>query len=156
MSTLKLFNCAEWTRLQSQRSNFLSQQYNWTSSWALFKNLIGFRSNRVKKNVDWAFLFKIFHKTLPLGHLLKLHRPDLYEDMGCVTCGLSDEETCEHFISCDPYDDIWKNLHNALTMEIWILFIKNTHNNINNSQVDHLILSLIGASADSITFRLFK
>jgi len=48
MSTLKLFNCAEWTRLQSQHSKFLSHNYNWTSSWALFKNLIGFRDNRVK------------------------------------------------------------------------------------------------------------
>src|SRR6266542_2574514 len=87
ISTLGLFTCAEWTRLQSQRSNFLNQQYNWISSWTLFKNLTGFRCNRVKKNVDWAFLFKIFHKALPLGHLLKLRKLDLYDRMGCIKCG---------------------------------------------------------------------
>src|SRR6266498_3324009 len=106
ITTLKAFNCTEWTRLQSQRSNTSSQRYNWSSSWILFKNLISFRCNRVKKNVDWAFLFKIFHKALPLGYLLKQRRSDLYGNMGCVKCGSSVIETWEHFISCDPYDDI--------------------------------------------------
>ena len=72
MSTLQLFNCAEWTHLNSQKSNFSSRQCHWKTSWMLFKNLIGFRCNRVKKNIDWSFLFKIFHKSLPLGHTLKL------------------------------------------------------------------------------------
>src|SRR6266496_4409175 len=156
MSTLKLFNCAEWTRLQSQRSNFLSQQYNWTSSWALFKNLIGFRGNRVKKNVDWAFLFKIFHKALPLGHLLKLRRPDLYRDMGCIKCGLSMDETWEHFVSCDPNKDIWIDLHNKLHKELRDLFRSHAHKDIMDYQIDHLVRALIGTSGDSVTFQLFK
>ncbi len=106
--------------------------------------------------MDWAFLFKIFHKALPLGHLLKLRRPDLYRDMGCITCGTSVEETWEHFISCDPHNDIWNNLHSSLSSELRTLFIKHAHTDINNFQIDHLILALIGTSVDSITFRLFK
>ena len=152
MSALNLFNCMEWTCLHSQRSNFSSQQYNWTSSWTLFKNLIGFRGNRVKKNVDWAFLFKIFHKALPLGHLLKLQRPDLYKNMGCITCGTAAEETREHFISCDPHNDIQIHLHSSLTIKLKTLFKKHTFKDINSSQIDLLILALIGTSADSITF----
>ncbi len=156
VSTLKFFNCAEWSRLQSQRINFSHQQFNWTSSWLLFKNLIGFRCNRVKKNVDWFFLFKIFHKALPLGHLLKLRRPDIYKHMGCIKCGSSVDETWEHFISCDPHEDIWINLHNALDTELRILFKSHAHKDIINDQIDFLIRALIGPTKDSVTFRIFK
>jgi len=156
VSTLKFFNCAEWSRLQSQRINFSHQQFNWTSSWLLFKNLIGFRCNRVKKNVDWFFLFKIFHKALPLGHLLKLRRPDIYKHMGCIKCGSSVDETWEHFISCDPHEDIWINLHNALDTELRILFKSHAHKDIIDDQIDFLIRALIRPIKDSVTFRIFK
>src|SRR6266542_1160624 len=156
ISTLRIFNCAEWTRLQSQRSNFSDRQISWKSSWTLFKNLTGFRCNRVKKNTDWAFAFKVFHKALPLGHLLKLRRPDLYGEMGCVKCGSPDEETWTHFISCDPQGDAWKNLHTNLTLDIRTMFRKHAQDEVSDSQIDILILTLIGPVADSTTFQLFK
>ena len=85
-----------------------------------------------------------------------MRRPDLYQDMGCIRCKSSDIESWEHFISCDPYNDLWNNLYKALALEIQTLFIKYKHDDVNFSQVDQLIVSLIGLSADSITFRLFK
>src|SRR6266496_2780087 len=76
--------------------------------------------------------------------------------MGCITCEMSVEETWEHFISCDPNNDIWPNLHSSLIIELRALFTTHAHKDLNNFQIEHLILSLIGASADSVMFHLFK
>ncbi len=92
-SILRSFICAEWSRLNSQKDTFAHQRIKWSASWTLFRNHIHFRCNKHLKNFSWIFLFKIFHKALPLGDTLKLRKPTLYKDLGCASCKTPTVET---------------------------------------------------------------
>jgi len=76
--------------------------------------------------------------------------------MGCIECGTFAEETWEHFISCDPHGDIWNNVHKLFTTELREIFKKHAHKDITDPQIDRLLVSLVGTTADSTLFHLFK
>jgi hypothetical protein len=77
----------------------------WEIMWAVFKNHIGFNCDNIRKKKHWTFLVKSLTRSLPVGSIVKQQRPELYETLGCATCGDTDTETWQHLLICPKYKE---------------------------------------------------
>src|SRR6266536_1300092 len=57
--------CTEWTLLKSINDNIITNDIDWKATWALMKNITGFRCDKERKHFTWTFITKVLHNLLP-------------------------------------------------------------------------------------------
>src|SRR5271163_1201366 len=90
------YNATEWSLLSAIRPKITDSDVNWNTSWAIFRQLRGFKCDTRKKASWWSFAAKMFMKLLPLASQLKLRRPQLYGNLYCPACSECHVETISH------------------------------------------------------------
>ena len=151
--------CTEWALLKSINDNIISNDVDWKTTWALMKNLTGFRCNNERKHHAWTFASKMIHNLLPWGRLLIQRNNRSYNTLRCLSCEEDLIEDLRHIRECQGLKSAWQDLHKDMTEYMHSLLHKATSSRQDpstNDEIRRTINKVLGFNIDSLNFVNFR